>query len=83
MIIQIFNGGSLLLNVLYYYLLRNWKVIMWVFYALPALLTLISTVLFMVDTPICLVLRNSAERSLKGFLFIAKLNKVTDHNLSS
>jgi hypothetical protein len=75
-LIQLFYGIGVTLNVAYYYLIGNWKIIMWIFYVAPTLFVGISVILFVVDTPMFLVTKLTALKALDSFNHIAKLNKI-------
>lgn len=74
-IVQLFFGFGVLLNVLWAFAAGNWKVILTCFYLIPTLVSILGMIVIVRDTPICLVTRYSANNAYKGFKFIAKMNK--------
>jgi len=77
-----FYGIGVLLNVPWYYIVGDWQLIMAIFYLIPSLAVLLGIIMFVRDTPICLVLRNSPEKAYKDMKYIAKINKIDNPNLS-
>lgn len=57
--IQLFYGSGVLLNVPWFYLVRDWRLILIFFYLIPSVLVTVTVLLFVRDTPICLVLKHS------------------------
>jgi len=51
-------------NVFWYYLIGDWKLIMWIFYFVPSLLVTLYVIIFVRDTPICLVTRYEPSKAL-------------------
>lgn len=74
-IIQLFYGLGVLINVLWFYIIGDWQWIYIICYLLPLIGVIISFMLLVKDTPMCLVMRNHSSRALKKFKYIAKLNK--------
>jgi MFS family permease len=62
--IQLFYGLGVLLNVLWYFMVKDWQMIFVLFYFLPAVASVIGIVIIVRDTPICLVMRNSPSKAL-------------------
>ena len=57
-IIQLFFGLGVLVNVLWYYLTSDWQLVYVLFYFIPLVATIMSFVFLVTDTPMCLVMRN-------------------------
>jgi MFS family permease len=62
--IQLFYGLGVLLNVVWYYWIKDWQMIFVLFYFLPAVASTLGVVIIVRDTPICLVMRNSPSKAL-------------------
>lgn len=73
--IQLFYGLGVVLNVLWYWMVGDWQLIFAIFYFIPAVLTTLTVVIIVRDTPICLVMRNSPLKALQEFSFIAQINR--------
>jgi MFS family permease len=73
--IQLFYGLGVVLNVLWYWMVRDWQLIFAIFYFIPAVLTALAVIVIVRDTPICLVMRNSPLKALQEFSFIAQTNR--------
>lgn len=82
MAIQLFYGLGVLINVLWYYAIGDWQIILIAFYLVPLVFVIIGSIFFIKDTPMCLVTRYKSERALKAFAFIAKINKKADFFIS-
>ena len=80
--IQLFYGLGVLINVLWFFTVGDWQYIMGIFYFLPLIVVIVSAILFLRDTPMCLVTRYSPKSAFKDFKFIAKLNKVEAFDLT-
>ena len=63
--IQLFYGLGVLLNVIWYYWIKDWQMIFVLFYFLPAVTSVLGVVFIVRDTPICLVMRNSPSKALQ------------------
>jgi MFS family permease len=63
--IQLFYGLGVLLNVIWYYWIKDWQMIFVLFYFLPAVASVLGVVFIVRDTPICLVMRNSPSKALQ------------------
>ena len=63
--IQLFYGLGVLLNVIWYYWIKDWQMIFVLFYFLPAVVSVLGVVIIVRDTPICLVMRNSPSKALQ------------------
>lgn len=74
-VVQLFFGLGVLLNVLWAYLVGDWKIMLLAFYLIPAIITIICIIFVVQDTPICLVMRYTASEALQAFKKIAKINK--------
>ena len=64
MIIQLFFGLGVLINVLWFFAVGDWQLILTIFYFIPLVCVVLSFVFMVSDTPMCLVMRNSASYSL-------------------
>ena len=73
-IIQLFYGLGVLINVLWFFVIGDWQLIYAICYLLPLIGVIISFMLLVKDTPMCLVMRNHSSRALKKFQYIAKMN---------
>jgi MFS family permease len=82
-VIQLFFGIGVLLNVLWAFAVGDWKWILILFYLVPILIVILGIGLLIQDTPMCLVTKYSAEDALKSFKFISKLNKIQHFDLSA
>ena len=63
--IQLFYGLGVLLNVIWYYWIKDWQMIFVLFYFLPAVTSVLGVVFIVRDTPICLLMRNSPSKALQ------------------
>ena len=79
---QFFYSFGVLLNVALYYLLRDWQMVLTLFYFIPSVVALIAIITIVRDTPICLVMRNSPSKALEDFSYIAKINSIIDFSMS-
>ena len=70
---SMFSIGALV-NVLWFYLIPNFEVVMLALFALPVLILIVIFIIFFKDTPISLITKNSSEKAYKNLLFIAKIN---------
>ena len=61
--IQLFYGLGVLLNVLWYYWIKDWQMIFVLFYFLPAVASVLGVVFIVRDTTICRVMRNSPSKA--------------------
>ena len=75
-------GLGVLLNVPWYYWVGDWQLIMVVFYFLPSLATTLGIIIFVRDTPICLVLRNSPHKAYNDLMYTARMNGINSPGLS-
>ena len=57
-IIQLFFGLGVLVNVLWYYLTSDWQLVYVLFYFIPLVATIMGFIFLVTDTPMCLVMRN-------------------------
>jgi hypothetical protein len=73
---QIFYGVGVIMDILFYYLLRDWQLVLGLFFFIPGVVVLVIVSVLVKDTPSCLVLRNTPEKALKDLLSIAKMNGV-------
>lgn len=80
-IVQLFYGFGLLVNVAAFYWINDWKLIFWLCYFTPGLLVFLSLVFFVRDTPICLVMRQTSEKAVANFAFIAKINGISESEM--
>jgi hypothetical protein len=73
LIMATFSVGGLA-NVLWFYLLRDFQLVLLYCYLVPAVLATAALIFFVKDTPICMVTKGSPEKALKGLRFIAEVN---------
>jgi MFS transporter, OCT family, solute carrier family 22 (organic cation transporter), member 4/5 len=73
-------GG--LLNVLWYYTIGDYKIVLICCYALPSLFALTAVIFFVKDTPISLISNHTAEEAFKSLQFMARVNKKSDFDLT-
>jgi MFS family permease len=74
-LIQLFYGLGVLINVLWYYAVGDWQLIFGIFYFIPLVVVIVGMVKFIKDTPMCLIMRYTAKKAHRAFRYIAKLNK--------
>ena len=72
-IASIFSIGGLC-DVLWFFLIPNFEVVMLVFYGLPMLVIAVVFIVFFKDTPISLITKHSAEAAFERFIYIARFN---------
>jgi MFS family permease len=77
-IVQFFYGFGSLGNTALYYWLRDWRDVFVYFYVVPCALLVIATLVFVVDSPICLLKKLEAEEVKEQLLWIARINGVND-----
>ena len=53
-----------------------------IFYFIPAVITFVAIFIIVRDTPICLVMRNSALKALEDFRYIAEINNELNFSMS-
>jgi hypothetical protein len=73
-------GG--LANVLWYYVIGNFQIVLIVCYAVPSLAVLAGLLYYAKDTPICLMSKYSAEEAYNSLKFIAEANKKEDFDMT-
>jgi MFS family permease len=78
---SIYSLGGVL-NVLWFYLLPNFEMIMILCYQLPTILCILCFLFFFKDTPITLLTRKSAEEAQRDLRIIARLNKRAGFSLT-
>lgn len=71
---QSFYGVGVILDILWYWGIGNWQIILSCGFLLPAIIILAALTFIIKDTPKCLVLNNSSEEALLQFEYIAKMN---------
>ena len=80
-----FFGVGVVANVFWFFITRDWQLVLVLFYLIPLIVTFRIFAVFMADTPICLVMRNDASYALREFRFIAEINSksfdITEHEL--
>jgi len=69
-------------NTLFFYIFRDWRLVLILYYLLVNILVFLSFIYFVESTPIELIERYSSADALAAFLRIADRNGVTDHGLS-
>ena len=79
---QLFYGVGHLGNPGFYYLLRDWQFVFLYFYAIPAILLILSLSFFVVDTPMCLINYLSPNKARKALFWVAKINGKKDFYIS-
>ncbi len=75
-ICQAFYGVGVILDILWYWWIADWQIILVACFLVPAVVVLAMISLFVRDTPTCLVLRNESDVALREFQKIAKMNGV-------
>ena len=60
--------------MLWAFSLKNWVFILLFPFAIPLIAALLGVIFLVVDTPISLITKNSPQKALKCFQYIAKLN---------
>lgn len=73
---QAFYGVGVILDILWYWAIGDWQIIMGACFLVPGILVLVVLTFFVKDTPSCLVLQNDSETAFKAFLEIASINGV-------
>ena len=79
---QMFYGVGHLGNAVFYYFLRNWQFVFIYFYAIPAVIAIISVSFFVVDTPMCLINSLTPNKVRKALFWVAKVNSKKDFYIS-
>ena len=74
---QSFYGTGSVFNIVLFMIFQDWFTIFLYCYIIPSIFILIAIFLFLVDTPMSLILRNPPEKARKRLLFIARINGVT------
>lgn len=74
MLLSVFDTLGGLANVLWFYLLRDYKQVILFCYLIPAVLATAALVFFVKDTPICMITKASAAKAHQDLHFIAKVN---------
>lgn len=74
--IQLFYGLGVL-NVLWFWSVKHWRIIYIAFYLAPLTCVIIVFIFFIKDTPMCLITRYSSEEALSIFHKIARMNNVS------
>ena len=74
MIIQLFYGLGVLINVLWFYVIGDWQIIYGACYFIPLVVVICCFMVFVRDTPMCLVMRNHSAKALKSFKYIGRMN---------
>lgn len=75
-ICQTFYGVGVVLDILWYWWIQDWQIILGVCYLIPGAIGFVILTIFVKDTPSCLVIRNTSEHAWKKFKEIAKMNGV-------
>lgn len=76
-ICQTFYGVGVVLDILWYWWIQDWQIILGVCYLIPGAIGFVILTIFVKDTPSCLVIRNTSEHAWKKFKEIAKMNRVS------
>lgn len=79
---QLFYGVGALGNVGTFYAIGNWLYILIFFYLVPVLIVILGIIFLAVDTPICLITKNTPEVAHRAFMHIARINNISEPNLS-
>jgi len=77
----IFSVGALF-NVLWFFVLPNFEIVLLAFYGLPIVVTGVLFLLFFKDTPISLITKYKAEKAYNDLLYIAKINGIDNPDLT-
>ena len=72
-IASIFSIGALC-DVLWFFLIPNYSIVMLIFFGIPILTIAVLFVVFFKDTPISIITKHSAEEAYEQLLYIAKFN---------
>ena len=62
-VIQAMYGAGLMLNAVYYYAFADWRMVFWIGYVIPVTIATVGVLIFLRDSPVYLVMRNSAEKA--------------------
>ena len=76
-----FSIGALY-DVLLFYIIPDYKVVLMYFFGIPILGLIVVFGLFLKDTPISLITKQTPEEAYKSFMYIAKINKKVDVDLT-
>lgn len=63
-LIQSLYATGIAVNILLFWLLKDWWIIFLVGYLIPAIIAFSAICLLVVDTPMSLIIRNSSEKAL-------------------
>lgn len=77
----LFSLGGLT-NVLWFYLLPNFEIVLLVFFGGPTLVLTIIFAIFFKDTPISLITKHNPEKAYENLMYIAKVNRKTEIGLT-
>ena len=81
-LIELFYGVGIALNPLWFYLLRDWRTVLIAGYGVPAFLACLGALRILRDTPLNIITRQQPAQALADFLFIARLNRVADPDIT-
>ena len=81
-VVQLVYGFGVMANVLWTYIWRDWITTLLFFYAVPFALSAFCMLMLTVDTPICLITKNSSDYALQSFKYISDLNKTEDFSVT-
>lgn len=65
-----------MVNAMYFYWFRDWRVIFIYCYLIPTAILLLGIIYLVIDSPICLIRHNTAEEIKEKFLWVAKINNI-------
>ena len=74
---SIFSVGALT-NVLWFYLVPNYKTVLLVFFGIPVIALAIIFIVYFKDTPISLITKNSPEKVYEDLRYIANFNGIAE-----
>ena len=73
-LIQVFFSLGGVVNIAFYYLLKNWRLVTWIFYIAPMLISLVVILAIVKDTPYFLIKLKKPDVILNQLSYIYKLN---------
>lgn len=76
-----YSLGSLL-NVLWFYVIPDFKIVLLCFYGIPAVIAIVLLIIMVRDVPIDLITKRSPEKAFKALQFIAKVNSNKNFTLT-
>ncbi len=73
-VIQAFYGVGAVFNIFLYWLIKDWMTIFLTCYLIPSIIIFVGMSIFLVDTPMSLIERNSSQYALQKLQFMSKIN---------